>query len=185
MPERAGWVRYQARIQYANVGGESSVARRFPQDGFTDFVGREGELLQIAALLERSRLLTVVGPGGVGKTRVALVAASAAVDTYPDGVWITELSGLRDPGLLINTVGDVLGLPEQDARPKLDAVLDYLRDRRLLLIFDTCEHLLDSCATLIQSIVRYAPDVTILATSRQPLDTPGEHIFQIPPLPVV
>jgi predicted ATPase len=184
MPERAGWVRYQARIQYANVGGESSVARRFPQDGFTDFVGREGELLQIAALLERSRLLTVVGPGGVGKTRVALVAASAAVDTYPDGVWITELSGLRDPGLLINTVGDVLGLPEQDARPKLDAVLDYLRDRRLLLIFDTCEHLLDSCATLIQSIVRYAPDVTILATSRQPLDTPGEHIFQIPPLPV-
>jgi non-specific serine/threonine protein kinase len=100
------------------------VARRFPQDGFTDFVGRQGELAQISVLLERSRLVTVVGPGGVGKTRVALVAAAQAVDTYPDGVWIVELSGLRDPELLVNTVGGVLGLPEQDARSKLDAVLD-------------------------------------------------------------
>jgi predicted ATPase len=160
------------------------VARRFPQDGFTDLVGRQRELARISALLERSRLVTVVGPGGVGKTRVALVAAAQAVETCPDGVWIVELSGLRDPELLVNTVGGVLGLPEPDARPKLEAVLDYLRERRLLLILDTCEHLLDPCATLIQAVIREAPGVRFLTTSRQPLDTQGEHIFQIRPLPV-
>jgi predicted ATPase len=160
------------------------MARYFPRDRFTDFVGREGELARIALLLERSRVVTVVGLGGVGKTRVALVAAAQAVDSYPDGVWIVELSGLRDPELLVNTVGSVLGLPDHDARPKLDAVLDYLRDRRLLLILDTCEHLLDACATLIQAIAVDAPGVTFLATSRQPLDTPGERIFRIQPLPV-
>jgi len=147
-------------------------------------VGRQGELARIATLLKRSRLVTVVGPGGVGKTRVALMAAAQAVDSYPDGVWIVELSGLRDPKLLANTVGSVLGLPEQDARSQLDSVLDYLRDRRLLLILDTCEHVLDACATLIQAIVRDAPGVQFLATSRQSLDTPGEHTFQIQPLPV-
>ena len=166
------------------TGGDSSVAGCFPQDGFTDFVGRQDELTRIAALLERSRLVTVVGPGGVGKTRVTLVAAAQAVDGYPDGVWIVELSSLRDPKLLVNTVGSVLGLPEQDARPKLDAVLEYLRDRRLLLILDTCEHVLDACAPLIQAIVDEAPGVRFLATSRQPLDMPGEHIFPIQPLPV-
>ena len=160
------------------------MAGRFPPDGFTDFVGRRGELGHISTLLERCRLVTVVGPGGVGKTRVALVAAAQAVDTYPDGVWIVELSGLRDPELLVNTVGGVLGLPEQDARPKLDAVLGYLRDRQLLMILDTCEHMLDASATLIQAVLREAPGVTFLATSRQPLDTAGEHIFQIQPLPV-
>lgn len=160
------------------------MAGRFPQGGFTDFVGRQGELSRIAALLGRSRLVTVVGPGGVGKTRVALVAAAQAVDSYPDGVWIVELSGLRDPGLLFNTVGSVLGLSEQDARPKLDAVLDYLRDRQLLLILDTCEHVLDVCAALVTAITGDCPGVTLLATSRQPLDTPGEHIFPIQPLPV-
>jgi predicted ATPase len=160
------------------------VAGRFPHDGFADFVGRQDELARIAALLELSRLVTVVGPGGVGKTRVALMAAAQAVDGYPDGVWIVELSGLRDPELLTTTVGSVFGLPEQDARPKLDAVLDHLRDRRLLLILDTCEHLLDACARLVQAIVGEAPGVQFLATSRQPLDTPGEHLFQIQPLPV-
>jgi len=160
------------------------VAGRAPRDGFADFVGRQGELARIATLLERSRLVTVVGPGGVGKTRVALMAAAQAVDSYPDGVWIVELSGLRDAKLLANTVGSVLGLAEQDARPQLDAVLDYLRDRRPLLILDTCEHVLDACAALIQAIMRDAPGVQFLATSRQPLDTPGEHTFQIQPLPV-
>jgi len=160
------------------------VARRFPQDGYTDFVGRKDELTGIAATLAESRLVTIVGPGGVGKTRVALVAAGQAADHYPDGPWIVELSGLRDPALLPNTVASVLGLPEQDARSALDALLEYLRDRRLLLILNTCEHLLDACATLAQGVLRDAPGVTVLATSRQPLDMPGEHTFPIGPLPV-
>jgi predicted ATPase len=161
-----------------------AVTGRAPQDEFTDFVGRQAELAHIAAMLERSRLVTVVGPGGVGKTRVSLVAAAQAAQNYPDGVWIVEQSGLRDPLLLPNTVASVLGLPEQDARSALDAVLEYLRDKRLLLILDTCEHLLDACAELIQAILPDAPGVTVLATSRQPLDTLGEQNFAVQPLPV-
>jgi predicted ATPase len=161
-----------------------AVTGRAPQDEFTDFVGRQSELAQIAAMLERGRLVTVVGPGGVGKTRVALVAASLAAANYPDGVWIVEQSGLRDPLLLPNTVASVLGLAEQDAKSALHAVLEYLRDKRLLLILDTCEHLLDACADLIQAILPDAPGVTILATSRQPLDTLGEQNFTVQPLPV-
>ena len=95
------------------------MAGRFPQDGYTDFVGRQDELTGIAAVLAQSRLVTIVGPGGVGKTRVALVAAAQAAASYPDGPWIVELSGLRDPALLPNTVASVLGLPEQDAARRL------------------------------------------------------------------
>jgi non-specific serine/threonine protein kinase len=160
------------------------VAGRFPHDGYTDFVGRQDELTGIAATLAESRLVTIVGPGGVGKTRVSLVAAAQAAASYPDGPWIVELSNLRDPALLPNTVASVLGLPEQDARSALDAVLEYLRDRRLLLILDTCEHLLDACAALAQAVMRDAPGVTVLATSRQPLDMPGERTYPIGPLPV-
>jgi len=161
-----------------------AVTGRAPQDDFTDFVGRRRELSQIAALLEAGRLVTVVGPGGVGKTRLSLVAASQAAGNYPDGVWIVEQSGLRDPLLLPNTVASVLGLPEQDVRSALDVVLEYLREKRLLLILDTCEHLLDACADLIQAILPEAPGVTVLATSRQPLDTLGEQNFAVQPLPV-
>jgi predicted ATPase len=161
-----------------------AVTGRAQQDEFTDFVGRQSELAQIAAMLERGRLVTVVGPGGVGKTRVSLCAAARAAGNYPDGVWIVEQSGLRDPLLLPNTVASVLGLPEQDARSALDALLEYLRDKRLLLILDTCEHLLDACADLIQAILPEAPGVTVLATSRQPLDTLGEQNFAVQPLPV-
>jgi non-specific serine/threonine protein kinase len=160
------------------------VARRFPQGEYTDFVGRRAELAGIAGLLAERRLVTIAGPGGVGKTRVALIAAAQAADGYPDGPWIVELSGLRDAALLPNTVASVLGLPEQDARSALDAVLEYLRDRRLLLILDTCEHVLDACADLIQAVLREAPEVSVLATSRQPLDMPAEHTFPIGPLPV-
>ena len=157
---------------------------RFPQDGYTDLVGRRDELRQIGELLADRRLVTIVGPGGVGKTRVALAVAGQAAENYQDGPWIVELSGLRDPALLPNTVASVLGLPEQDARSALDAVLEYLRDRQLLLILDTCEHLLDACAALAQAVLRDAPGVTVFATSRQQLDMPAEHIFPIGPLPV-
>jgi predicted ATPase len=149
----------------------------------TDFVGRETELSHLARLFGSARLVTVVGPGGVGKTRVSLRAASAAADGYADGVWIVELSGLTDPELLANTVASALGIPEQDEWPAAQAVLNHLRDRRMLLVLDTCEHLLDSCAGLTEAILRDAPGVTVLATSRQPLDVTGEHTFLVSPLP--
>jgi predicted ATPase/DNA-binding CsgD family transcriptional regulator len=148
----------------------------------TGFVGRRAELAQLAALLETARLVTVTGPGGVGKTRVSLRAAALAEAGYADGVCLVELSGLRDAELLPHTVAAALGLPQSGSQ--LDAVLDYLHDRQLLLILDTCEHLLDVSAMLADAVVRSAPAITVLATSRQPLDVPGEHTCVIPPLPV-
>jgi len=148
----------------------------------TGFVGRRAELAQLAALLETARLVTVTGPGGVGKTRVALRAAALASAGFRDGVCLVELSGLLDAELLPHTVASCLGLPQ--AESQLDAVLDHLRERQLLLILDTCEHLLDTCAMLADAVLREAPGVTVLATSRQPLDVPGEYTCAIPPLPV-
>lgn len=160
------------------------MAGRFPQDGYTDFVGRRDELARLAVTLSRSRLVTITGPGGVGKTRVALAAAAQAAAGYRDAPWIIELSGLREPALLPGAVARVLGLAEQDAGPALEALLWYLQDRQLLLILDTCEHMLDACAALIQVVLRDAPGVTVLTTSRQPLDMAGEHCFPVGPLPL-
>jgi predicted ATPase/DNA-binding CsgD family transcriptional regulator len=149
----------------------------------TGFVGRQRELAELARLLGSARLVTVTGTGGVGKTRLALRAAAGA-SSFPDGVYLAELSGLRDPELLPHTVATCLGLPEQDSRSRLDAALDYLRDRELLLILDTCEHLVDACAMLADVLLRATTSVTVLATSRQPLDVPGEHTMSLDPLPV-
>jgi non-specific serine/threonine protein kinase len=150
----------------------------------TGFVGRRRELAVLDGLLGTARLVTVTGPGGVGKTRVALRAAARARGRFADGVCLAELGGLDDPGLLPHTVASRLGLPEQDSRPQADAIVDYLRDRQLLLILDSCEHLIGACAALASLVLRYAPKVTVLATSRQPMNVPGEHCCPVPPLPV-
>ena len=159
----------------------------------TPFVGRHRELAELTGLLRTARLVTVTGPGGVGKTRVALRAAaqfaeSAGAGEFPDGIWLVELSGLHDPELLPDTVATALGLPgtglaSTGSHSQLDAILDHLRDQRLLLILDTCEHLIDACAMFADILLRATP-VTVLATSRQPLAVPGEHTCAIPPLPV-
>ncbi|HXL90509.1 MAG TPA: LuxR C-terminal-related transcriptional regulator [Streptosporangiaceae bacterium] len=148
----------------------------------TAFVGRDAELVELASLLGRARLVTLTGPGGVGKTRVALRAAAAASGRFAHGVCLVELSGLRDPELVPNAVAGCLRLPEADARSQLDTILDHLRERELLLILDTCEHLLDACAMLADVLLRCTPLVAVLATSRQPLDVPGEHMCPISPL---
>ena len=148
------------------------------------FVGRQAELARLGALLADARLVTVTGPGGVGKTRVALRAAASEAGRFADGVCLAELGGLHDPELLPHTVANCLGLPDEEPRSQLDAVLDYLRDRTLLLILDTCEHLIDACASLADILIRETSRLTVLATSRQPLDVTGEHTCPIPPLPV-
>ena len=154
------------------------------RSGITDFVGRESELAALAGLLKESRLVTVAGPGGVGKTRLARAAAAEAAGHHPDGTWIIELSELRDPELLPDTVARVLQLPGHATRTQLGTLLDYLADRGVLLVLDTCEHLVDACAGFADEILRAAPAVTILATSRQPLNMPGEHVYTVLPLPV-
>ncbi|MFG3253541.1 ATP-binding protein [Streptomyces sp. NPDC048172] len=149
----------------------------------TSFVGRATELEELRRMLDAARLVTLTGPGGVGKTRLALQAARSRHGTYPDGVRLVELSGLKDPELLPHTVAAALDLPEQASRPQIDAVVEYLAERELLLILDTCEHVLDACALLADLLLPEAPGLTVLATSRQPLDVPGEHVLSVPPLP--
>ncbi|GAA2097117.1 LuxR C-terminal-related transcriptional regulator [Streptomyces albiaxialis] len=149
----------------------------------TGFVGRSQELREIAALLGKARLLSLTGPGGVGKTRLALRAARAGLPRHPDGVCFVELSSLRDPVLLPHTVAAALGLSEQGDRDPMEQLAAYLAEKRLLLVLDTCEHLLDACAMHVDLLLRIAPGVTVLATSRQPLDVPGEFVFPITPLP--
>ncbi|MEU8887125.1 LuxR C-terminal-related transcriptional regulator [Streptomyces sp. NPDC048442] len=148
----------------------------------TSFVGRVSELDQVRGLLRRSRLVTLLGPGGVGKSRLALRTALSLKGEYDDGVVLVELSALHDPELLPGAVASTLGLPEQSGRVMLDVVVEHLEDRRVLLVLDTCEHLLDACALLSDLLLREAPGVTVLATSRQPLDVPGEHTLPVPPL---
>jgi predicted ATPase/DNA-binding CsgD family transcriptional regulator len=148
----------------------------------TGFVGRISELEHVRGLLRTSRLITLTGPGGVGKSRLALRTALSLKGEYEDGVMLVELSALHDPELLPGAVASTLGLPEQSARVMLDVVVEHLEDRRVLLVLDTCEHLLDACATLTDLLLREAPGVTVLATSRQPLDVPGEHTLLVPPL---
>ncbi|QMU74152.1 AAA family ATPase [Streptacidiphilus sp. P02-A3a] len=150
----------------------------------TGFIGRSVELASVQRMLGLSRMVTLTGPGGVGKTRVALRAVSALREHYPDGVYLVELSALADPELLPRTVCAALGLSEQTARPALDLLTEYLSGRATLLVLDTCEHLVDACAMLTDLLLRDSPGTSILATSRQPLDVPGEHTLVIPPLPV-
>jgi predicted ATPase/DNA-binding CsgD family transcriptional regulator len=165
------------------VGPTARIPGQLPVEN-TGFVGREAELARLSALLEQARLITVTGPGGVGKSRLALRAAAAAAHDFADGACLVELSALREPELLVQMVAGALGLPEQSRGSRLDEVLAYLSDRHLLLILDTCEHLIDACAMFAEVVVARAPRVTLLATSREPLDVSGENASPVAPLPV-
>jgi predicted ATPase len=150
----------------------------------TRFVGRRRELSQIGEALKRYRLVTLRGVGGVGKTRLALRVAAGVRRSFADGVWLAELSSLRDAGLLARTVATCLGLPDQAAGDPVDLLADHLAERDLLLVLDTCEHLADACAMLAQALLRAAPRLRILATSREPLGVIGERALLISPLAV-
>ena len=165
------------------ASGPGAVQRRWhlPAD-VSGFVGRSGELGRLAGLLGSERLVTVAGPGGVGKTRLALRAAADAAPA--DGSCLVELSGLTVPELLPDTVALRLGLQRGGEASRLEAVLGELRDRKLLLILDTCEHLTAACADFVKRVLRDTSDVKILATSRQPLHVPGEEVLRLGPLPV-
>ncbi len=165
-----------------------SMATRFGQirsglpSAVTSFVGRDTELADVRRLLDEVRLVTLIGPGGVGKSRIALRAAGDRSGEYPDGVCLAELSGLQQGELLPQTLADLLGI--RDPGDPLAAVVDHLSTRRMLMVLDTCEHLVDECALLVDLILRETPHVQVLATSRQPLEVPGEHTLTVPPLDV-
>ncbi|WP_244375401.1 BTAD domain-containing putative transcriptional regulator [Streptomyces ficellus] len=148
----------------------------------TTFIGRERQLTRTRQLLELSRLVTLTGVGGVGKTRLALRAARQASPRFVDGVWVADLATLSEPALLDRAVADALGLRDQSARPAADAVAGHLRDRELLLVLDNCEHLVQEAAALSLRLLRAAPGLRILATSRERFGVPGEHVLLVPGL---
>ncbi len=150
----------------------------------TSFVGRRHELSEAKRLLSGARLLTLTGPGGVGKTRLALRVSGEVQRAFPEGVWLVELAELHDPALLTVTVGETVGLRDQDLRRGIAALADHLAQRRVLLILDNCEHLVDSCAELSDALLRACPELRILATSRQPLGINGEATLVVPPLSI-
>ena len=150
----------------------------------TSFVGRRRELSEARRLLGDARLLTLAGAGGVGKTRLALRLAAEVRRTFPDGVWLADLAPLQDGELVPQTVIAALGLPDHSTRLPVDTLLECLAGKRLLLVLDNCEHLLDACAVLATKLLSNAAELRILATSRQILNVEGEQVFEVPPLSV-
>ncbi|MEK2490615.1 regulator [Kitasatospora purpeofusca] len=150
----------------------------------TSFVGRQRELTELSLLLAERRLVTVTGPGGVGKSRLALRAAARAAGAFPDGTWLVEAAPVQDGRLLGHAVLEALRLTDGTARPPLEVLTERLAGRRLLLVLDGCEHLVPSCAELAVALLRALPGLRVLATSRVALRTAGEHLLNLAPLPV-
>jgi non-specific serine/threonine protein kinase len=148
----------------------------------TSFVGRRQELREVKRLLSTTRLLTLTGSGGVGKTKLALRAASDLARGFPDGVWLVLLGSINDPLLVTQATFNALGIHDLSAGLSLSSLTDYLADKRLLLVLDNCEHLLDGCAVLASTLIRSCPDLCVLATSRQALGTAGEVRMVVPPM---
>jgi len=148
----------------------------------TSFVGRGREIAEIARTLGRTRLLTLTGPGGAGKTRLACEVAAGLVDHYVEGVYVVELASLSRPELVPHTVASVLDTPMPEIGTAEAALARQLADRRLLLVLDNCEHLLDACARLAAELLRTCPGVVVLATSREPLRVGGEVTWRTPSL---
>jgi predicted ATPase len=150
----------------------------------TSFVGRTRLLTTLRQRLGEHRLVTVTGIGGVGKSRTALRIANLMRSQFKDGVWFADLARLQDSGMVRHTITSALGIADQSARSADETLIEWLGDREILLIIDTCEHLVDACATLFEDLLRSAKGLTILATSRQSLNAKGEHTVTIPPLTV-
>ncbi|MEV0145853.1 MULTISPECIES: LuxR C-terminal-related transcriptional regulator [unclassified Nonomuraea] len=148
----------------------------------TSFVGRRREIAQIRRILSATPIVTLTGPGGVGKTRLAARAAAALSSAFPDGVWMVDLAALRSPELLAPAIVEALRIRDDTARPPLEVLTGHLKDKRLLMILDNCEHMVAECAVVARTVLRSAPDLRIITTSRQSLRVPGEQLLEVPPL---
>ena len=150
----------------------------------TTFVGRGNELAELQRLLATKRLVTLTAVGGAGKTRLALEVANRALDAYPDGAWLVDLTPIKDGHLITRVFGSTLGLHERPREPIDETLLGHLRGRHLLLVVDNCEHVIEDCAGLVDTILRSCPGVTLLATSREPLRISGETVWRVASLAV-
>jgi predicted ATPase/DNA-binding CsgD family transcriptional regulator len=158
-----------------------TTAHNLPAE-LTTFVGREREIAQIGRFVSRARLLTLIGAGGAGKSRLAFRVAGRLVQDFAGGVWLVELASLADAALVPHRVAAALNVPEQPGRAVVDALADALSRSALLLVLDNCEHLAAACGALAASLLRTCPDLRILATSRVPLGVPGETLWRVPSL---
>ncbi|MFO1303901.1 MAG: adenylate/guanylate cyclase domain-containing protein [Burkholderiales bacterium] len=145
----------------------------------TSFVGRQRELGEARALLAKARLLTLHGPGGIGKTRLALHVAADVIHEYPDGVWFVDLAPIADPAFVPKAVARAIGVREGGAEPVADTLCAHFRSRRALMILDNCEHLVGACADLVEALLRTSAELRIIATSREALRVPGEQRYPL------
>ncbi|MEV0395489.1 adenylate/guanylate cyclase domain-containing protein [Polymorphospora rubra] len=148
----------------------------------TSFVGRQAERAELHDLVAEQRLVTVVGAGGAGKTRLAVELAGGVVESYPDGVWFVDLAPVTDPGLVAFAIAAVLGLRPEPGRPMVDTLVEYAAARRMLLLLDTCDTQPAATAEVISRLLTGGGGVRVLATSREPCGLPGEVVWRIPPL---
>jgi predicted ATPase/DNA-binding SARP family transcriptional activator/Tfp pilus assembly protein PilF len=158
-----------------------TALHNLPQE-LTSFIGREREISQIKQLLFSARLLTFTGPGGCGKTRLALKVATDLVHDFRDGVWLIELAALSDPAMVAHRVSAVLGLREPPGRPSIETLLKHLKAKNILLVLDNCEHLVHACARCAEMLLKACPNLQIMATSREALGVRGETLFPVPAL---
>ncbi|MEO8210927.1 MAG: tetratricopeptide repeat protein [bacterium] len=145
----------------------------------TSFIGREKEMSEVKKLLSGTKLLTLIGPGGTGKTRLALQVAADIIDEFENGVWIAELASLLDPVLLPHAIADSLGLREKPSQKQEQILIDYLKDKELLIIFDNCEQIINACANLAEKLLQSSPKMKIIATSRESLRCKGEVTHKV------
>jgi len=148
----------------------------------TSFVGREHELAELDSLMTASRLVTLVGFGGTGKTRLLIQAATGALDRYPDGAWLVELAPISDPDLVVAEIGRVLGVQLQPGRSPIEPIIDALRVRALLLLLDNCEQVIEAAAGTVERLLGSCPSLRVLASSRERLGIDGEAVFAVPSL---
>jgi predicted ATPase len=165
----------------APLPDDEAPARPLPLDT-SSFIGRDRELIELKALLGSTRLLTLAGTGGIGKTRLALELAREAGDGYADGAALVELAAVSDPHLVIDALALALDVRALSGQPLVDAVVEFVATESLLLVLDNCEHLLAEAARLAETLLRSSPELRIIATSREPLRIPGEVVFRVPSL---
>ena len=171
------------RADFPALRSLESTPNNLPQE-LTSFVGREREVAGVRAVVERSRLTTISGMGGLGKTRLAAHVAAEMQDSFPDGVWLVELADITDERLVPQAVARVLSVKEEPARAIADVVAAHVATRTLVIVLDNCEHLLEACASLAQRLLRSGAGVRIIATSREPLRAQGESVYLLPALEV-
>ena len=172
------------RSDPVGASGGPIVVAAVPPSSLTPFVGRVAERAALSVALDEHRLVTAVGPGGVGKTRLAWSVAADLSDRFADGVWYVDLVPVTDPLMIAPAIADVLGLGERPGSSAADSVLGWLADREILLVLDNCEHLLDGVEVLVERLLAGSPRSRVLATSRARLLVPFERVFQVPGLSV-